>query len=296
MTPKDEDASIKRWNYLGAGLIATAFIGPSLATLAGLGNAFSVGEDIARTLGSLAVLAFIAWLVVRKKSDPSKAKARVVVGLLLCITVGNNIANAAREKDLAKEFLQQALTFRAQYVEKFADLGRRFDEVTVAQYLTPEGLTSAASVAAGKAALERYRSLLQERNLLLRTYVAEYTSFVGALPAGQLRAGAESAIGPNKEATESLYKMLDRVQGEHAAAIAAIFDWATANDGKIALHKGQLVFASIAQQQELQALVNRLQAAENEVTIVTSKAQTAQEAALDKDKRLQKEAAEFLAK
>ena len=296
LTPSDEYNSTKRWNYLGAGLIFIAFIGPSLATMAGLGNAFSVGEDIARTLGSLAFLALIAWLVVRKRNDLSKAKARSVVGLLLCITVGNNIANAAREKDQAKAFVKQAMTFQAQHTEKFSDLGRRFDEVTVAQYLTPEGLASSPSVAAGKAALERYRSILQERNLLLQTYLAEYVAFVGGLPAGQVRAGAESALGPNKEATEGLYKMLDRVQGEHAAAMGAVFDWAAANNRKIAMRNGQLMFTSVAQQQELQSLASRLQAAENEVAAAAQKAQAAQAAALEKNRRLQKEAAELLAK
>ena len=296
LSPADEYTSTKRWNYLGAGLIFIAFIGPSLATMAGLGNAFSVGEDIARTLGSLAFLAFIAWLVVRKRNDLSKAKARAVVGLLLCITVGNNIATAYREKDQAKSFVREAMTFQAKHTEKFADLGRRFDEVTVAQYLTPEGLASSASVAAGKAALERYRSLLQERNLLLQTYLAEYVAFVGSLPAGQVRAGAESALGPNKEATEQLYKMLDRVQSDHAAAMGAIFDWAAANSGKIEMRKGQLMFTTTAQQQELQSLANKLQAAENEVNAASEKAQAAQAAAMEKSSRFQKEAAELLAK
>jgi hypothetical protein len=296
LSPAAEYNATRRWNYLGAGLIFVAFIGPSLATMAGLGNAFSVGEDIARTLGSLAFLALIAWLVVRKKSDLSKAKARAVVGLLLCITVGNNVATAAREKEQAKSFLRQAMTFQAKHTEKFVDLGRRFDEVTVAQYLTPEGLTSAASVAAGKAALERYRSLLQERNLLLQTYLAEYVAFVGSLPAGQVRAGAESTLGPNKEATEQLYKMLDRVQRDHAAAMGALFDWAAANSGKIEMRKGQLMFTSVSQQQELQSLANKLQAAEDEVAAASKKAQAAQAAAMEKNNRLQKEAAELLAK
>ena len=188
------------------------------------------------------------------------------------------------------------MTFQARHTEKFASLGRRFDEVTVAQYLTPEGLTSSANVAAGKAALERYRSLLQERNLLLQTYLAEYVAFVGSLSTGQFRAGAESALGPNKEATESVYKMLDQVQGEHAAAMDAIFDWATANDGRIAIRNGQLMFSSVAQQQELQSLANRLQVAESEVTAAAQKVQTAQAATLEKNKRLQKEAAELLSK
>ena len=202
VSPESERAATKRWNYIGAGLIALAFVGPSLATLAGLGNAFSVDEDIARTLGALAFAAFISWLIVRKKSDLAKSKARTVVGVLLCTTVGNNIASAAKEESLAKQFVKDAFAFQAQHTARFEDLGRRFDQVTVNQYVTPEGLTSAANVAAGVAALVRYRSLLQERNLLVQTHMAEYVAFVGKLPPGQARAGAESALGPNKEATE----------------------------------------------------------------------------------------------
>ena len=77
VSPESERAATKRWNYIGAGLIALAFVGPSLATLAGLGNAFSVDEDIARTLGALAFAAFISWLIVRKKSDLAKSKAQI---------------------------------------------------------------------------------------------------------------------------------------------------------------------------------------------------------------------------
>lgn len=98
--------------------------------------------------------------------------------------------------------MKDAFAFQAQHTARFEDLGRRFDQVTVNQYVTPEGLTSAVNVAAGVAALERYRSLLQERNLLVQTHMAEYVAFVGKLPPGQARAGAESALGPNKEATE----------------------------------------------------------------------------------------------
>ena len=294
--PEEDRAATRRWNYIGAGLIALAFIGPTLATLAGLGNAFSVGEDIVRTLSALAFAAFISWLIVRKKSDLAKSKARTVVGVLLCITVGNNIASAAKEGTLAKQFVKDAFAFQAQQNARFEDLGRRFDQVTVNQYVTPEGLTSAANVAAGVAALERYRSLLQERNLLVQTYLAEYLAFVGKLPPGQVRAGAESALGPNKEATEKLYGMMDKVQGEHAAALGAFFAWAQANAGKITMRDGQLMFTNVAQQQELQALASLMQEAEKAVNDAAQKAQAAQVAAGEKIERLQKEAADFLAK
>lgn len=294
--PVSAQALGKRLNYLAALLIAIAFIGPGIATFAGIGNAFSVGEDAARTLGSLAFLAFIAWLVVRKKNDLAKSKARVVVGILLCAVVTNNIVNAAREKEQSKMFVQQALAFQEKHSAKFQTLAQRMDQVTVAQYLTPEALTSPAGVEAGQAALERYHSLLQERNLLVQTYLAEYTSFISGLPAGKLRDGAESTVGRNKAETENLYGMLDRAQGEHAAAIGAIFEWAQSNMGKVTLRNGQFLFSSAEQQQRLQVLVNRLQQAENEANAAMQKAQTIQTAAIEKSKKLEKDAATFLAK
>lgn len=294
--PIDELDLTKRWNYLGAGLIALAFIGPSLATLSGLGNAFSVGEDIARTFGSLAGLMLVAWLVARKMGDLAKAKARVVVGIVLCVVVGNNIAKMAKEEDVAHAFVREALVFQAQQQEIFEQFGKRFDEVTVTQYLTAEALASPAGVADGKAALENYRALLQERNLLLQTYLAESAALIARVPAGQARAGAESTYGPMREATEKLYKKVDRVESEHAAAIGAIFDWAAANNDKLGASNGELVFSSAKQQHELQTLVARLQTAENEAAAAAEEAQKMAAAELETKNRVNEEAAKFLAK
>ncbi len=296
MAPDQEQALTKRWNYLGAGLILLAFAGPGLATLAGWGSAFSVGADFARTLGSLFVLALIAWLVTRKKSDLAKAKARVIVGIVLCVVVGNNIARMAKEEDVAKAFVHEALAFQAQHREKFENLDKRFQEVTVAQYLTAEALISPSGVTAGKAALERFRSLLQERNLLLQTYLSESVALISRVPAGETRAGAESSFGSARETVEKMYKTLDRVQGEQANAIGAILDWAEANNGKLAVHRGELVFSSAEQQQELQALVARLQAAEHEVNAAVDEAQQTEAVMTENRDRLKEEVGEFLAK
>ena len=89
---------------------------------------------------------------------------------------------------------------------------------------------------------------------------------------------------------------MDKVQSEHAAALAVVFTWAQANSGKISMHNGQMMFTNVAQQQELQALARRLQDAEKAVNDAAEKAQVAQAAAGEKNKRLQKEAAEILAK
>lgn len=294
--PAAEIAGAKRYTYLGAALIALAFVGPSLATLFGLGNAFSVGQDIARTLGSLALLALIAWLITRNRSGVAKAKARTVVGVLLCITVGNNIANAAKEEALAKQFVRDAIAFQTRHAAKFEDLGKRFEQVTVAQYLTPAGLTSPQNLLAGQAALERYRSLLAERNLLLQTYLAEYTAFVNTLPPGETRRGAESAIGPSKQATEDLYKLLDKTQTSHADAMGAIFSWAQTNAGKLGLRGEQLLFQTQQQQAELTTLAAKLQEAENTVNAAVSKAQAEMAKAATKREQSMKEAEALLSK
>lgn len=296
MDPDKRVGFAKYLNYSGAGLIALAFIGPSLATFAGLGNAFSVGEDIARTLGSLLFLMLIAWLVVRKMGDLAKAKARVVVGVALCAIVGNNILKKANEESSNKAFVREALEFQVQQTGKFENLGKRFEEVTVAQYLTAEALVSPTGLSAGREALERFRSLLQERNLLLQTYLAESVAVIARAPAGDTRAAAELAYGPARAATEKLYQTLDRTQAEQAAAIGTIFDWAAANAGTLSANNGALVFSSVEQQQELEALVTRLQAAESAVADAAEEAQKISASESEKQRQLQKEAAEFLAK
>jgi hypothetical protein len=291
-----ERVSAERYTYIGAGLIVLAFGGPALATMFGLGNAFSVGQDLARTLGSLAFLALIAWLVTRKRSDLAKAKARTVVGVLLCITVGNNIANSAKEVKVAKQFVRDAIAFQTKHASKFEDLGARFHKVTVAQYLTPAGLTSPQNILAGQAALERYRLLLAERNLLLQTYLAEYTAFVNTLPPGETRRGAESAIGPSKQATEDLYKLLDKTQSAQADAMGSIFTWAHANAGKLRLRGEQLLFQTQQQQSELTALAAKLQTAENAVNAAVGKANGDIARAAAKREQSMKEAETFLSR
>lgn len=287
-SPSDEEmASTKRWNYFGGGLIVIAVFGPRIATKAGLGD-FSADDDYLRTLISLALLSFIAWLVVRKQSELAKARANAVVGVLLCATVVSNIVHSAAEEELAREFHQQLLAFRAQHESRFVNLGRRFEEITVTQYLTPEGLASSANIAAGNVALERYRSLLQERELLLRTYFADCEAFIARSPEGKFKEVAETSLKKDKEVIGDIYKMLDRTEREHADAMATILDWATVNNGNLAVSNGQLLFATVEQQQILQRLIKRLEAAEKQVETAAKQAQTALAAALEQKEQAQK--------
>lgn len=290
------DAS-KRYNYIGTALIALAFVGPSLLRVSGIGgtqSAAAVGEDLGRTLGSLALLMLISWLITRSRSELAKAKGRLVVGILLCLVVGNNIANAAREEDQAKQFLRDAIAFQQKHSSKFADLGARFDKVNVVQYLTPAALTSKDGIAAGRAALEGYQSLLSERNLLLQTYLAEYERFLAAIPPGDMREGAIAGMGDNKENTERLYRLLDTTQSAHATSIRAVFDWAAANLGRVSVQNGQFMFQTQAQQSELQALAAKLEEAEKAVQSAVEVAQAEQAKAAAKNEQNMREAKKLL--
>lgn len=82
--------------------------------------------------------------------------------------------------------------------------------------------------------------------------------------------------------------MMDKVQGEHAAALGVVLAWAQANAGEIGMCNGQKLLTNAAQQQELQALASRLQEAEK---AVNDAAQKAQAASGEKNMCLQKEAA-----
>jgi hypothetical protein len=128
-----------RLQLLGVGLIALAFIGPYLAAAVGIGEASAsqAGQDVARTLGSLLFLALIAWAATRGRSDATKASARVVVGLVLCIVVATNIARAASDTEAVKTYLLDAVQFRDAQTAKFTKLGERFDTIDLAMVLTP---------------------------------------------------------------------------------------------------------------------------------------------------------------
>lgn len=293
--PATENATVNRYTYSGAALIALAFAGPYLASIFGAGNAYSVGQDFAGTCASLVFLAVIAWLATRNRSDLAMAKARSVVGVLLCLTVFGNMANDARDKAFVKQFLQGGLALQSQFASKSADLGKRFELVALAAYLTPEGLTSPQNVLAGQAALELYRSLLAERDLLSQTYVADSTAIVSSLPAG-LRRRAESTFVPLTQANVEMYGLLKTTQTAYADAIGAVFAWAQANAGRVSMSGGKMLFQTEQQQTELTALAKKLQEAENAVNAAADKAQAQMAEAATKHDQSVRAAEAFLAR
>jgi hypothetical protein len=292
--PRDHTV-VNRWNYMGAVLIGLALLAPVFASLTGYGNWDTVGQDIGRLFGSLLGLGLIFWLVVRRMGDLAQARARAVVGALLCLVAYDRAVDTIQEEALARRFLADAIAFQAGQAMRFKEFGQRFEQISLYQHLTPAGLTSPVSVEAGSAALEQYRALLYERNLLMQTYWAESAAFIEKLPEGRLKAGAMSTFGPNRSAVQDVYVMLDRAQLKHADAIGAIFEWAKTNSGEVSLRNGQILFSSAVQQQQLQALAADLEVSEKAAADAERRAQATESEAQRHMQQLQEKAAQLIA-
>ncbi|MDP3251632.1 MAG: hypothetical protein Q8M77_06940 [Hydrogenophaga sp.] len=289
----------KRLTWIGAAFIALAFIGPYLAASMGFGemSAFKAGADGARTLGSLLLLALVAWAVSRGRSDTFKASARVAVGVLLCIVVGSNIAQTAKEVRDQKAFLADALVFRDQQALKFAKLGERFDAVDLGKILTPQSMVLRDDHAAARATLATYRALLAERRALVQTYLLEYERFVADRALSyDAKAGAQEGMKGTRESTEALYASLDDVQTGLADSMERVLDWGVTQAGKLNIQNGQLMFTSTRQQAELDALLVKVAAAETKMNEAQVAAQRVQQKAQKDMADHNRQAAEILRK
>lgn len=289
----------KRLTFMGAGFIALAFIGPYLAALLEFGEmtAFRAGEDGVRTLGSLLLLALISWAVTRGRSDTTKAGARLVVGVLLCIVVGSNIAQTAGEVQKAKAFVAEALVFRDQQAAKFTKLAQRFDTVDLAKVLTPQSMVTQEGHATARAVLATYRALLAERRALVQTYLLEYERFVNERAlTGDARAGAMEGMKGKREATVALYGSLDEVQSALADSLERVLDWGASQAGKLGIQNGQLLFTDARQQTELNVLVAQVGEAEKKMNAAVLRAQGVQQKAQQEMADQNRRADEFLRK
>lgn len=296
LTPADDKAR-KLLSTAGTALIALAFIGPFAAVAFGSYTYFSAGEDVARTAGALLFLAFISWLTTRTRSPLTKAKARFVVGLLLCLTVGTNIARAASAAEDAKRYVREALEFRDQQMAKFTGLGQRFDKVDLSTVLTPQSVATPAGLANSRATLAQYKALLAERDLLLQSYLTAYERFVNErAPDGEARRGAFEIYKTQSAETSALYQGLGQTQRALASAMEMVLDWGEAQAGRIGIQNGQLLFSTREQQQELASLVAQVGEAEKTVNATVAKATETQQRAQAQIADQNQRAAEFLKK
>lgn len=300
ITPEEgadsECASTSRYRHAATAFIALAFAGSLAAKTSTGGTAYRLGEGFGQTLAALALFSGIAWLINRGRSDLAKARGRLVVSLLLCITVLGSFVTDTRERRVAEEFMRSAMAIGAKQESEFVALGARFERVTLAPYVTPQALTSRASIAAARAAVDQYRALLDERVALLDAQATESRAFVSHVASADLRRGAEATMEPTIESTRKVHLGLDAAQRVHADALGALFNWAHANMGRLSLSGGVLVFQTRQQQAELAALAATLQDAERHVEAAMKVAQTELAKATERRQEALRQGQAFLAR
>lgn len=257
LTPA-ETTYAKRMNWLGWGLITTAFAG---TTLVAKGDSVLIGQKIVETFGGLLAVYFIVWLATRKRTELAKANGWVICGVFLCMVVVMNYMSDNREKVITKNWSQENFALKNRQQENLKALAERFQHVDLATVLTPENVTSPVGIAASRATLKQYRALLDERNLLLQKNNAENERLLMSIPPGNTKSHAlwlEEA-GQN---TLKTYHELDQTQRAEANVMERILDWCEKQGPNLTLESAQLHFVSREQAMELQALLDELSAAE----------------------------------
>lgn len=249
-------------NITGWALIAMAVAVPVIAAVFGKMGAAQVGESIGQSLGAMVGLTVLAWLSTAKRGPIGKANGRIAVGLVLCMLSLTHVTREIREEDDAKGVLRQVMGMRLQKDTQVADLGRRFDQVDLGKILTPENMTSKAGQVAARASLAQYRALLAERRTLLADNFAENERLLNGMPEGRMRSTALGGLIAGRDSSAPMNADLDKTQSAEADAIEAVLNWGQAQAGALGVRNGQLLFATKAQQAELQSLLSKLSATE----------------------------------
>ncbi len=125
-----DDAKLARILHgCGYALILFAFLMPFLAALFDRASPAQVGGSLFYNLMALLVLGFIAWVTTSIKNNLVKAKARLVIGVLMCVFSGWPLLVTAGEDRDAEKYLREMLVLRTQQAEQINELDMRFKKV-----------------------------------------------------------------------------------------------------------------------------------------------------------------------
>ena len=130
----------------------------------------------------------------------------------------------------------------------------------------------------------------------MSSYLSDYDRYLNALPRGDFKVGAMSSMEMNKAATVKLYADLDIAQTAWTDSISNVLDCADKQAGRLTARGEQLMFTNAAQQAELSALVETVQASETSMNKVLATTAAAQAAAQARTKANMTEADKLLAK
>ncbi|MBK6616436.1 hypothetical protein [Ottowia sp.] len=249
----------------GVVLIFVSFVLPWAAQKMGRGRGVDTSAAEAGVLATLLIAACVNWLLVRNRSMRVKARSVAAVGVAVLLMVGSNFVWAAEERtDADAAFVQQATALQAKHQRALEALGSKLLASNLSGALTPEGLTTAAGVSSGKALVNTYRGLLDERKALLRKNHAEAEKFLKtkAVSPGARKDGL-AALDASKASMTKLNDELDFAQRRMADAMWKVLTWFEGQVGRVMVRDGKLVFFSKEQAEVISPLFEELRYAES---------------------------------
>jgi len=289
--------SAKLFRIGGWLLIAAGFAIPQAQLYAAGEGAFQAGDEIARTLGSLLLLAVIAWLVTRKKTPKAKAMGTFIVGLLLVITSISVAANKNAAQTEMKAYLQKAVAMQGENKAKLENIIGRIAAINMATVLTMDAVYNKNQRALAQAKLVQFKTLVSERRAQITSGIAQAETLVSSLPEGDMRRGGYAGLENSKKQMAALFGELDVVQLSYAESIESLFSFAGTQDGKMqATSDGRILFSDPAALSQFQALIKKIEEQEILYVAASERAQKKAQEMTANDLKLQKQASEIINK
>lgn len=293
--PKDAKRT-KLIRAAGWSFIALGFAVPQVQIYSTGEGAFQVGDEIMRSFGQLMLPALIAWFVTRKKLGKAKAIGTLCVGIVFLATSLGVAANKSEAADNGKSLLEKALKMQVENAAKLEKVIERMSAIDMTKVLTIEAVADKTQRTLSKAQLAQFKALLAERRSVVASAISQTESFVGSLPAGELKRGALEGLENAKRNNKELFGDLDVVQLSYAESLEALFSWADTQDGRMQLNGGRVLFADEAAILQFQALIKNIETQEQLYNKVVEKVAVKQQQLRVRDAEMKREAAKILAK
>ncbi len=237
----DYSVAARKLYIAGYILIVISFALPFLVIPFGFSNIFHLGGTLVYSLVALFLLALIAWLITRKRSDDKRAIAVLLCGILMCLFSASKLLTPVTQEQDTKQQVLKMLFLAAKTSSSLDKLESRLENFlgAVSASFDYPALATPSGLATAKASVAHYNALLSERRLLMKTYHAELEQYMNALPPGKFKDTATLAFGI--KASITIHNDLDRMRTALVESISNLHDWFSAQSGKLLLQDNRLI-------------------------------------------------------
>lgn len=249
--------------HAGWGLVALAFTLPAAMMQMGIASAFDLGRAIGQSSMTFALAYIVAYFLTRKKSLRAQATGRIVVGLVVFLQAFGTFSMHKEQMDEGKVYFEKVLEMQAVQATKFAALNTKYSTMDLTKVLEPENVVTQAGRQKGAQVVAQLRAYVLERDAIISDSFNESTQLIAGIQSAEVKRGALEGMRETAEANKRMYADLTAKQYATADAILAILAWCEKQpNGSLAIEDGKLIFTTVEQQTQLQALIATLNEAE----------------------------------